>query len=285
MARQPKKGLSYFPTDVDLFDDFKIMDLLEKYGPLGTTIYQVLLTMVYKNGYYLDVSIERVATTLVRIIGNRWVSKERAIQVIRFCGDIGLIDNDLLSQGVITSVGIQQRYSEVTSRNKSNKNLYWLLKNDVSETPQNVTEIGVSATKTSISATEMQQTKQNETKQNERKENNSSEQDEIAPEPVIIRLTLIDKTEYPIIQSEVDEWMYCFPAVDVLTELKKMKAWCNANPTKRKTLRGIKKFIVTWLSKAQDRGGTQGYTQADKSSPESYSGTDDSEEFLKKYGK
>ena len=34
MARPPKTGLDYFPKDVDFYNDYKIMDLLEKYGQL-----------------------------------------------------------------------------------------------------------------------------------------------------------------------------------------------------------------------------------------------------------
>ena len=35
-----------------------------------------------------------------------------------------------------------------------------------------------------------------------------------------------------------------------------MESWLDANPTKRKTARGIKSFVVRWLSKSQDRGGS-----------------------------
>ena len=35
-----------------------------------------------------------------------------------------------------------------------------------------------------------------------------------------------------------------------------MSAWLSANPTKRKTRRGVQRFIVNWLSRAQDRGGS-----------------------------
>ena len=51
MPRPKKTGLDYFPFDVDYWDDFKIMDLLNEYGPLGTTIYEIVLSRVYKKGY------------------------------------------------------------------------------------------------------------------------------------------------------------------------------------------------------------------------------------------
>jgi len=51
-------------------------------------------------------------------------------------------------------------------------------------------------------------------------------------------------------------WQRAYPAVDVHQELMAMESWLDANPTKRKTARGIKSFVVRWLSRAQDRGGS-----------------------------
>ena len=70
--------------------------------------------------------------------------------------------------------------------------------------------------------------------------------------PVVISITLNDKTEYPITQADVDGWSELYPAVDVLQEIRKMKGWTDANPSRRKTKTGIKRFINSWLSKEQD---------------------------------
>lgn len=75
----------------------------------------------------------------------------------------------------------------------------------------------------------------------------------------MISLTLNDKTEYPIYQCDVDGWAECYPAVDIMQELRKMKGWCTDNPSRRKTKRGIRSFISRWLAKEQDKGG--GYRQ------------------------
>ena len=155
MGRHPKTGLDYYPMDVDFWDDFKIMDLVNKYGPLGTAIYEIVISRVYKNGYYLEVPIEKLAFQIIRLIGNRWIKdKNLVLQVIEYCADIGLFDKALLSQSVITSAGIQKRYSEVTVRNKVNTEKYWLLEKNqtalksapsenisVAEKKINVTEI------------------------------------------------------------------------------------------------------------------------------------------------
>lgn len=83
--------------------------------------------------------------------------------------------------------------------------------------------------------------------------------------PVVISITLNDKTEYPITEKDIEGWSDLYPAVDVMQELRKMKGWADANPTKRKTKTGIKRFINAWLSKEQDR--YHGPTDGMQSSP------------------
>lgn len=87
------------------------------------------------------------------------------------------------------------------------------------------------------------------------KEGDSAEpQSDSTPSPAVVSIPLVDKTEFPVTQVMVDDWSATFPAVDVPQQLREMRAWCVANPTKRKTPRGINAFIVTWLGKEQDSG-------------------------------
>lgn len=71
----------------------------------------------------------------------------------------------------------------------------------------------------------------------------------------VIELTLNDKTGYPIYQNQVDKWIELYPAVDVLQQLRNMSGWLNANPSKRKTKSGILRFVNSWLSREQNKGG------------------------------
>lgn len=72
-----------------------------------------------------------------------------------------------------------------------------------------------------------------------------------------ISLTLNDKSEFRIYGDQVEQWSQLFPAVDIMQELRKMKAWLDSNPSRRKTKRGILRFVTGWLSKEQDRGKTE----------------------------
>ena len=75
-------------------------------------------------------------------------------------------------------------------------------------------------------------------------------------EPPVITLPLNDGTEYPILQADVDKWAGLYPAVDVTQELRNMWGWLDANPTKLKTKKGVRRFINSWLSREQDKGGS-----------------------------
>ncbi len=85
-----------------------------------------------------------------------------------------------------------------------------------------------------------------------------TEPEESVSMPPVISLILNDKSFHDIFQSDIDGWKELYPAVDVLQELRKMKGWLDSNPTKRKTRKGIKRFINGWLAREQDSGKNEG---------------------------
>lgn len=73
-------------------------------------------------------------------------------------------------------------------------------------------------------------------------------------EKPFITLQLNTGQEHPIYDKEIKDWEELYPAVDVRQQLRAMKGWLLSNPGRRKTKRGINRFINNWLSKKQDRG-------------------------------
>ena len=53
MARPPKTGLEYFPLDVDIAEDEKILYLESETGLEGFAVYVKLLATIYRSGYYI----------------------------------------------------------------------------------------------------------------------------------------------------------------------------------------------------------------------------------------
>jgi hypothetical protein len=69
-------------------------------------------------------------------------------------------------------------------------------------------------------------------------------------------MLLNDGTDYQADDKDIVAWQRTYPAIDVHQELNAMESWLDANPTRRKTSKGIKRFINSWLARAQDRGGS-----------------------------
>lgn len=84
------------------------------------------------------------------------------------------------------------------------------------------------------------------------------EPEKTAPNQSGILLPLVDKSFYNVPMDKIALWSETYPAVDVEQELRRMIAWLDSNPTKRKTRRGIERFINGWLSRTQDSGGSKG---------------------------
>ena len=74
---------------------------------------------------------------------------------------------------------------------------------------------------------------------------------------VVIRLPLVDGTEYPLLERQVEELTALYPAVDVPQQLRNMRGWLMANPKNRKTKSGIMRFVNSWLSREQNHARPQ----------------------------
>ena len=134
-----KKGLAYFPKMIDFYEDDKIFDLLDRYGPLGVTVYDCILCIVYKHGYYAEIPLDKLSKMIIKMIGNKWVKSQKAVvQVVHFCSEIGLLDDDVMTKNIITSVGIQRRYYEIAVKRMKRRlytDQYWLLGKAEEEEP------------------------------------------------------------------------------------------------------------------------------------------------------
>jgi len=80
----------------------------------------------------------------------------------------------------------------------------------------------------------------------------------VPPEELAGTLPLANGTEFQVSKADIDRWAQAFPGVSVKQELKKFKAWCEDNPGRKKTAKGIKSAVFRWLDKAQNSGGGNG---------------------------
>lgn len=154
MARPRKTGLDYFPFDVDFFEDEKLVCIAGEFGIKGEIAAVKLLCAVYRNGYFIEWSDTLRMKILRQMPG---VSAELFDQILNRLVRWGFFDASLFdSVKVLTSVGIQRRYFEITKRCLKPDEMPYLL---VSAT---LTRVNV--TKTRVNVAETPQIKENKTK-------------------------------------------------------------------------------------------------------------------------
>ena len=82
-----------------------------------------------------------------------------------------------------------------------------------------------------------------------------------------------DGRTWRVPQSLVNELAVAFPSVDVVAEGRKARTWCVANPAKRKTAKGMAKFLFNWITRAVNSGnaailaGARGSPKAQSTGP------------------
>lgn len=60
-----------------------------------------------------------------------------------------------------------------------------------------------------------------------------------------------DKGQWTPTTEMLDEWQATFPDLDVHAQLRRARQWCMDNPDRRKTQRGMRRFIGSWLANAK----------------------------------
>ena len=103
---------------------------------------------------------------------------------------------------------------------------------------------------------------------------------EVEPVPSGYKIILLDKSFYEIPLEKLNFWKESYPAVDVEQEIRSMAAWADANPTKRKTRRGIEKFINGWLIRSQKEQLSSSEKETDKNGTETIQNPEEDPESI-----
>ncbi len=115
-----KRGIDYFPLDVDFFEDDKIMLVSSKFGVKGEIITIRLLARIYKtNGYFMRWD-EDTALLFAKTVGLGEPAYCLVNDVVQELARRGFFNEEILgSFDVLTSHGIQERYLKAVERRKT----------------------------------------------------------------------------------------------------------------------------------------------------------------------
>lgn len=273
MARPLRDGVDYFPFDVGMLRDPKVKLIKGEFGALGVLVLLTVMSSAYEeNGYFKEWS-DDVCILVADEVGCG-CNFGTVAEIVKGCVRRSLFDEGVLNAfGVLTSAGIQRRFLRAASQRDDIQIFqeYWLLdidnRKDVPASVRNKVafkSISTSRNRNKTSHNRDETPENPQSKGEESKEKDSIGEDSkgdcppgggAPPRVIVQKLILNDKSEYPIFEDHVTQWAELYPGVDILQELRKMRGWLEANPAKRKTKRGIMRFINGWLAKEQDRGG------------------------------
>lgn len=77
---------------------------------------------------------------------------------------------------------------------------------------------------------------------------------EPTPDPLLIFPCVGVVKSWELTEKKLAEWQETYPDMDVFAAVRQARQWTIDNPTKRKTVNGMTRFLGTWLNTAQNKG-------------------------------
>jgi len=113
--RPIKQGLDYFPLDVDMDTDDKIVLIESRYGSEGFSVIIKLFMKIYRNGYYYKWTERELLLFSKKINVNEKIVND----IVNDCIQWEIFNEKLFEKyKILTSEGIQKRYFEAIKRRR-----------------------------------------------------------------------------------------------------------------------------------------------------------------------
>lgn len=250
MARPIKKGLDYFPLDVDVFSDRKIKILYSRFGADGFTLYAYLLCQIFKDGYYMQVDddLNYILSSDLKM------SAEKIGLMMNFLLERSLFDSKLFrSDKVLTSAGIQRRYQQAVRSRAAKKPItvserFWLLKKEETEA-----FIKVRPASDFFGKNEDYSTKNEDYSENKYTKKSKVKKSKVKESKVCIELPCRNGA-FGITEEQLTDLTHTYPDMNVEESLQKLRNYLTANPQKQGYTSSVIGYIQMWLSE-DDKSG------------------------------
>lgn len=79
-------------------------------------------------------------------------------------------------------------------------------------------------------------------------------QSDSGPKPILVFPTAGKSKTWALVAEVVEGFREAFPGVDVVAECRKALAWIHANPGRKKTANGMRRYLFNWISRSQNSG-------------------------------
>lgn len=260
MARPTKQGFDYFPLDVGFFRNKKINALRRAFGSLGILTYVNLLCRVYEQGFaYRFESVNSLAEDIAEDVGNGQLKRTttQIAEIINYLVRYQMLDERLFQQNLISSVQIQEQYTEmaVVAKRKCVDIPAPLKAHGFGGAGESIPTEGVSSEKTPINSelttVNSEFMPQSKVKKSKVKQSILYDAPEGAEQKNALYSFPLDRGVFDISQEDIDGWA-CLYDCDIIAELDRMAGWLDARqfrPTKER----MTSFVAKWLDRACGR--------------------------------
>lgn len=229
----------WFPHDYHATKDLAVIRLIMKHGSRGYGCFWLCTELLHANDV---VTLQALHDVFLHTFND--LSSEQCIELL----------DDMIKCGLLKTTPLDDEedpevYSDRVLRNKEERSLITEHKRRAAQTRWNQKNARALQEDSTSNPSAM-------LLHNITRHDNTIHQEDIL-DPSVIQFDCIAQKVFHVKQSELDQMIQLYPNVDIIAELRKMKGWLLANKTKRKTMKGMPRFVHNWLGKAQDNGKHQ----------------------------
>lgn len=239
-------------------DDMKLLQAMKDGYVYSDILLKLYLRSLRQDGRLMYRDIIPYTPDMIATITNHQVGTvEKAIKVLEQMGFIEILDNGAIYMTDIQNF-IGQSSTEADRKRSYRKSIdaekIRLLENnnETNDTTNDRTNDGQMSDKNPPEIRD--KSIENRDKENINTLARSSGKQTSEPEADVAALILNDGSEWRPTEVLFAEYVRLYPNVDVKQQFNEMRAWCISNRPKRKTRRGITRFVNSWLSREQDKG-------------------------------
>ena len=183
MARPISKGVDYFPLDVGFLSDIKVRKIMVAHKSQSIAVLIYILSNIYKDeGYFMKATDDEINL----IAFDTMMSVEEVSAIIKKACEVDFFSMEMFEKyQILTSKGIQRRYTKITERRKKPTLLQCYCLHDDYNNSVNVDIMSTETQKMSAiipqSKVKKRKEKEIESKVNKSKENKSKEKSFMQP--------------------------------------------------------------------------------------------------------
>ena len=257
------KTYYYLKLKEGFFDseDMKLLQAMKDGYMYSDILLKLYLRSLRQDGRLMYRGIIPYTSDMIATITNHQVGTvEKAVKILEQMGFIEILDNGAIYMTDIQNF-IGQSSSEADRKRQYRKEIeaekLRILENNIGTNVRTDDRTNVRQSSDKSTPEIRDKSIENRDKDKINTFARSSGRQNSEPEADVAALVLNDGSEWKPAEALFAEYVRLYPNVDVKQQFNEMRSWCLSNPTKRKTLRGIKRFVNSWLSREQDRGGTR----------------------------